>query len=50
MAPQNEYIRTVLNLKVYEQLNLDGLIRGSKQKQILMPNKYTQPIDEKLMN
>ena len=29
---------------------MDSLIRGQKQKDILMPNKYTQTLDEKLMN
>ena len=45
VANQNEYIRQVLNLKSFELLNMDGLIRGQKQKDILIPNKYTQPID-----
>jgi len=29
---------------------LDSLIRGTKQKDILIPNKYTQQIDEQLMS
>lgn len=28
---------------------MDSLIRGQKQKDVLLPNMYTQPLDEKLM-
>jgi hypothetical protein len=31
-------------------MNLDSLIRGPKQKEVLMPNNYTQAIDEKATN
>lgn len=30
-------------------MNLDSLIRGAKQKEVLLPNIYTQPLDEKIM-
>lgn len=48
IAGPNEYIRRISNVKIYEALNLDSLIRGPKQKEVTLPNTYTQPIDEKL--
>ena len=32
LAGQNEYIRSVININIYESVNLDSLIRGPKQK------------------
>lgn len=43
----DEYIRRVTQLKIYEQLNFDALIKGPKQKEVLQPNQYTQELDEK---
>lgn len=39
---QNEYIRRITNVKIYESVNLDSLIKGPKQKDVLMPNSYTE--------
>lgn len=50
LADPNEYIRRVSNIKIFEHLNLEGIIRGPKQKEVLMPTKYTQPLDEHYMS
>lgn len=47
VANPDEYIRRVTQLKIYEQVNFDSLIRGTKQKDILLPTEYSEPNDQK---
>jgi NDP-sugar pyrophosphorylase family protein len=46
ISDPDEYIKRISSLKIYENINLDSVIRGNKQKEILLPTKYTLPVDE----
>lgn len=39
---QEVYIKRVSNKKIYEQINFDSLIRGIKQKEVLLPTTYSE--------
>jgi len=47
LGEQNTYIRKVSSKKIYETLNFDSIIRGPKQKDVLMPTIYSDKLDEK---
>ena len=44
---QDTYIRKISSKKVYELLNFDSIIRGPKQKDILMPTAFSDKLDER---
>lgn len=41
LTEQDTFIKKISNKKVYEGINFDSLIRGAKQKDILLPNEYS---------
>lgn len=47
MGEQSTYIRKVSSKKIYEALNFDSIIRGPKQKDVLLPTIYSDKLDEK---
>jgi hypothetical protein len=47
VTDQDTYIKKINSKKVYEVLNYDSLIRGLKQKDVLMPTEYNEPTDSK---
>lgn len=49
LAGQNEYIRRINSVKLYETMCMDSLIRGPKQKEVLLPTAYSPQPDEKAM-
>ena len=44
---QDTYIRKISSKKVYELLNFDSIIRGPKQKDILIPTAFSEKLDER---
>lgn len=44
---QDTYIRKINSKKIYETLNFDSLIRGPKQREVLMPTAYSDKLDER---
>jgi len=44
---QDTYIKKISSKKVYELLNFDSILRGPKQKDILMPTTYSDRVDER---
>ena len=42
----DEYVRRISETKVYKQVNFDSLIRGQKEKPILLPTQMTQKISQ----
>lgn len=44
---QDTFIRKISNKKIYEALNFDSLIRGPKQKDILLPNSYSDRMEHR---
>lgn len=47
LTEQDTYIRKINSKKIYELLNFDGLIRGQKQKDILLPTAFNDPLDDR---
>ena len=44
---QDTYIRRINSKKAYESLNFESLIRGAKQKEVLIPTAYSDPVDDR---
>lgn len=42
---QDAFIKKINSKKIYECLNFDSLIRGAKQKEILLPTSYNDKSD-----
>lgn len=42
---QDTFIRKISNKKIYEVLNFDSLLRGPKQKDVLLPNAYSDRME-----
>jgi NDP-sugar pyrophosphorylase family protein len=47
LSDQNTYIRKIASKKIYETLNFDSIIRGPKQKEVLLPTPYSDRLDER---
>jgi NDP-sugar pyrophosphorylase family protein len=47
LSEQNTYIRRISSKKIYESMNFDSIIRGPKQKEVLMPSAYSDRLDER---
>ncbi len=41
VVEQDVFIKKISNKKVYEGINFDSLVRGAKQKDLLMPSEYS---------
>jgi hypothetical protein len=46
-SEQEVYVRKINSKKIYEALNFDSLIRGPKQREVLMPTAYSERLDER---
>ena len=42
---QDAFVKKINSKKIYECLNFDSLIRGAKQKEILLPTTYNDKSD-----
>lgn len=47
LSDQNTYIRKIASKKIYEAMNFDSIIRGPKQKEVLMPTAFSERLDER---
>jgi NDP-sugar pyrophosphorylase family protein len=47
LSEQNTYIRKISSKKVYEAMNFDSIIRGPKQKEVLLPSAFSDRLDDR---
>jgi NDP-sugar pyrophosphorylase family protein len=47
LSEQNTYIRKIASKKIYETINFDSIIRGPKQKDVLLPSAFSDRLDER---
>lgn len=47
LSEQNTYIRKIASKKIYETMNFDSIIRGAKQKDVLLPTPLSDRLDER---